>query len=113
MLINQLVLIALCGVGTFLLRYVPMRMLVRRGQQSDSAEQARWQRWLAAVGPAAIMALLVVSCVPMLTTNDRQTLAVVVGLSTVWLVRRVTGSLGLAVICSACAYGVLMHLWSL
>lgn len=55
----QFLLIAiLAGAGTFLLRYLPLRM---RTKKATTAQGRLLHQSLAAIGPAAIVALIVVS----------------------------------------------------
>lgn len=102
-------MVALCGIGTFLLRYLPIRWLERRRGAGRQVRTAGLQRFLGATGPAAIVALLVVSVLPLATPSPGRALAVLLALAALVLVRRQGGSLGLAVITSAGLYGALMH----
>lgn len=99
-----LLTIACCGVGTFLLRYLP---LLRR--VTNSHRHAAWSGFLQAVGPSAITALVVVSLWGMTgyRAASPKILAVAIGVSGTllahWLTRR---NLVLTVLGGTLAYGV-------
>lgn len=103
-----LITIACCGLGTFLLRYLPLLRRVATGRR-----HAAWNGFLQAVGPAAITALVVVSLWGMISAEvaNPKTLAVATGvLGTVlahWLTRR---NLVLTVLGGTLAYGVAIAL---
>lgn len=103
-------MIALCGAGTFLLRWLPLWRARRRGRMERGAEGL--QRWLAGVGPAAIAALLVVALWGVLDAEvhvDRL-LSAVVALACVCGVRRLRGG-GVAVptLSGAVMFGLLSY----
>ncbi len=104
-------IILLCGIGTFLLRWLPFRRA--RYRVDSTASSSVLQRWLAAVGPAAIASLFAASVValPDMGTDTRRMLMVSAALSCVMVVRRLSGS-GVVVptLSGAVAYGVLFHL---
>lgn len=110
MTVHEFVLLALCGLGTFLLRYLPLYILSwQTGQRK--AVSVFVVRILQGVGPAAIAALLVVSFMPMLNPQQpTQLVAALLGATTVYWVKRLTSSLALAVSISALVYGALMHI---
>ena len=95
---------AICGVLTFLLRWLPMR---HPPQRSRSARGRAVWSMLGALGPAAITALLVVSVWPAAEQlGDAPTWAALgAGLGTVWLVRRFAGGIALPTLLAALVYG--------
>lgn len=110
MTLHELLLLALCGLGTFLLRYVPLRVLSWQSGQRKTAPEFLL-RMLQGVGPAAIAALWLVSFMPMLDTQQPpQFLAAVIAATAVYGVKRATGSLALSILLSAVIYGVIMQL---
>jgi branched-subunit amino acid transport protein AzlD len=100
--------IACCGVGTYLLRYLPLSRSVPKGRRHPA-----WNGFLQAVGPTAIAALVAVSLWGMVSTQalSPKTLAVAIGvLGTLlahWLTRK---NLVLTVLGGTLAYGVAVAL---
>lgn len=98
-----LITIACCGLGTFLLRYLPLRQRMTGGRRHPL-----WNGFLQAVGPAAITALVVVSLWGMTGKEwaDAKNVAILVGvagtLATHWLGRK---NLVLTVLGGTLAYG--------
>ncbi len=94
----------ICGVLTFLLRWLPLRYPPQRSRSARG--HAVWSM-LGALGPAAITALLVVSVWPAAERlKDAPTwIALAAGLGTVWLVRRFVGGIALPTLLAALAYG--------
>lgn len=103
-------MIALCGAGTFLLRWLPLWRARRRRGAHDGAEGV--QGWLAGVGPAAIAALLVAAVWSVLGAEVRspRVLTAVVAFGCVVGVRWIRGG-GVAVptLVGAVVYGVLCY----
>lgn len=95
----------ICGVLTFLLRWLPLRHPPQ--QRVGSARGRAVWSILGALGPAAITALLVVSVWPAAERlKDAPTwVALGAGLSTVWLVRRFAGGIALPTLLAALVYG--------
>lgn len=103
-----LVTIACCGLGTFLLRYLPLLRRVTTGRR-----HAAWNGFLQAVGPAAITALVVVSLWGMVSFQiaSPKTLAVTIGVFGTVLAHWLTGkNLVLTVLGGTLAYGVAIAL---
>lgn len=104
-------IILLCGIGTFLLRWLPFRRA--RYRVDGTASSGAVQRWLAAVGPAAMASLFAVSVVglPDIGADTRHVLRVLAALSCVVVSRRFSGN-GVVVptLSGAFAYGMLFHL---
>lgn len=107
---GMLWIVALCGVGTFLLRWLPL-WRARHRRQSGQAN-ATLQKWLEGVGPAAIAALLVVSVWGEIVTDIRagRIAMVVLALGCIaaarWFCR---GGIVVPTLAGAVAYGALSH----
>lgn len=109
---HDVVLLLLCGLGTFLLRYLPWQVLSWQSGQQKAAP-GFLLRMLQGVGPAAIAALFLVSFMPMLDTQQPpQFLAAAIAATAVYGVKRATGSLAWSILISAVIYGVIMQLSS-
>jgi branched-subunit amino acid transport protein len=105
---GMVVTILWCAVGTFLLRWLPLRQ-VRRQARSDSTGEAL-QRSLAGIGPAAIAALWVVSTVGLADVEgaSAQTVRIAAALGGTAAVRRLCRSgVALPTLCGAVVYGAL------
>lgn len=109
-MLEKILLIALCGLGTFLLRYLPLLVLNwQSGQRKMPPELLL--RAINGTGPAAIAALLLLSLMPMLDVQQPwQLMATLAGVVVVCLVKRLSGSLALSIILGALLYGLLMQL---
>jgi len=104
---DPLWLIAAAGLGTFLLRFVPLRRARQAGQERPGARW--WSGFFAAIGPAAIAALLAASLAPDLLSGTRaQALAAVAGLAAVALVKRCFGGLAAATLAGALTYSLVL-----
>jgi branched-subunit amino acid transport protein len=95
----------LSGLGTFLIRYLPMHW-------HEKGEGGNWMRGslrrsLDAIGPAAIVALIVVSCWSLLGAGSyaREGLPLVLGLAGVALGKKYLGSIAWATLAGVLAYG--------
>lgn len=97
-----LALFLIVGIATYLMRVLP---LVWRGRDAPADPDSLWQRFQAAIGPAAIATLFAASVLPELQDVTRiGPLAVgVAGVLAVWLWRR---SVVLATLGGSLAYGV-------
>ncbi|HUH59682.1 MAG TPA: AzlD domain-containing protein [Candidimonas sp.] len=102
--------IAACGLVTLLIRYLPMRW--REKGNGRAAGGGRWRYALDAVGPSAIMALLVTSFWSMAAADPVATTVVpiFVGVSGVILGKRLVGSIAGATLSGVLAYG--LALWA-
>ena len=104
-------IIALSAVGTFLIRYLPMRWQEKGA--SHNLRQGRVGRALDAIGPAAIVALIVVSCGSLLGTplSVRDGTALALGLIAVALGKKILRSIAAATLTGVLVYG--LALWGL
>lgn len=100
-----------CGIGTFLLRLLPMWGWVPRND-TDESTRASAQEVLNSIGPAAITALLVVSLWPGADQglNQPAMLATVVGLCTVMGAKSALGGIAVPTLLGAAAYGAFLWL---
>lgn len=103
-------IVLLCGLGTFLIRWLPMRGQARVREAAAAAGPV--QRLLRGIGPAAIAALLAVSFWPMVAVSPdaRRTLAVLLALAVILVLKRLTGGIAGPTLAGAAVYG-LLHLW--
>lgn len=104
-------IIALSGAGTFLIRLLPMLW-------QEKGVKSAWSRGglrnaLDAIGPSAIVALLVVSFWGMVAPqpSTQSILPIVIGLLGVALGKRLLGSIAWATLCGVLAYGLVI--WGL
>lgn len=109
MMTSVTVIVLLCGLGTFLLRFFPI-WKAQRNQQSHQAS-GRVQRFLRGIGPAAITALLVVSLLPIFTATgpSANKFAPVAGLVSIYLTKRWLGGIAGPTLAGAVVYGALSH----
>lgn len=112
MISETILIIILCGVGTFLLRFLPIWQTRRAAASTHSSR--RIQRLLQGIGPAAIMALLVISLWPMLVTDFQiaRGFSALVALAVIALLKHWRGGIALPTLTGALSYGVLMQLLS-
>jgi len=98
----------LSGVGTFLVRFLPMAWHMRNSARRQP--RGAWRRGMDAIGPAAIVALLTVSLWGLVNgaAPMRSMLAVAAGLLGVWLGRRYVGSIAWATLAGVLAYGAML-----
>lgn len=105
---GMVVTIFCCAVGTFLLRWLPLRQMRRRACRESSGKASR--QLLAGIGPAAIAALWVVSTAGLLGAEGSPAQMVRIGAALSgaaavrWLCR---GGVALPSLCGAVLYGVL------
>ena len=98
-------IIAMAGLGTFLLRFIPLRS-AHKADHARSSPQ-RWGAFFSAMGPAAIAALLAASLAPdLLSGVNHQAVAAVLGLIVVALGKRWIGGFGVATLLGALTYSV-------
>ncbi|WXL24224.1 AzlD domain-containing protein [Ectopseudomonas mendocina] len=101
-------IILACGVGTFLLRWLPLRQARKR--HTTERGSAAVVRLLAGVGPAAVSALFTVSIYGLLGTEHtlNQFFRIVSALAIVVMVRMLTrGGVAIPTLCGALGYGLL------
>ncbi|MGO3743564.1 AzlD domain-containing protein [Kerstersia sp.] len=105
---NELIIL-LCGIGTFLIRWLPMRGQAR--VREAAAADGLAQRLLRGIGPAAIAALLAVSFWPMVAQRPDiwQGAAVLLSLGVILLLKRRFGGIAGPTLAGAAVYG-LLHL---
>lgn len=101
---DLLILAFLVGGFTWAFRYLPTRLRPRA-----RAADGLGSRFLAATGPAAIATLFVASILPMVRTGDAP-LALVLGVAAVIGVFVWRGSVLLATLAGAAAYGLVVYL---
>jgi branched-subunit amino acid transport protein AzlD len=98
--------LAVCAVGTFLLRVIPMLWMKRHLiRQSAAAAEAPMPVWLTVLAPTMIAAMFGVSLVPGSLTFSAW-LATALGILTTLLVWRRTRSLGWPVCAGVLMFGV-------
>jgi len=105
--------LVLAGLGTYLIRYLPLRhaaWLLGEGEGKDGGERPL-TRALAAIGPAAVVALTTLSLFelarPAAASGTAQGwLALALGGLAVWLVHRLSGAVALATLAGALVYGL-------
>lgn len=108
----------LSAVGTFATRWLPLRWARRRDDSAAAAaspQAARWARWLAGVGPAAIGALFAVSAMGLVqgAAQWARAAALVAALAVVAAVRAWRGGgVALATLAGVAVYGALAG-WAL
>lgn len=102
--------IALSGAGTFLIRYLPMAW--QEKGKGKGWGQGRMRRALDAIGPSAIVALLVVSFSELVSPQalTQTGLPVIAGLLGVLLGSRLLGSIAWATLAGVAAYGLALWL---
>ena len=108
----ELLVVALCGIGTFLMRLLPIWRARRQSRAAvhDMPADTRLQRFFTGIGPAAITALLVVSMLPFFTTGaSPRLLAASAALAVIYLSKRLTRGLAGPTLLGAASYGLLMH----
>lgn len=104
-------IVLLSGLGTFALRWLPLWRA--RCQPGEALASHRMRRWLSGVGPAAIVALLVVSLWGGLQADPRwgRILATVLALAVVAIVHRLRrGGVALPTLLGALVYGLMVAL---
>jgi len=99
---GALAIVALCGIGTYLLRLTPM--LYRSGSDGGAAS-----RFSGAVGPAAIAALFVAMLLPLLGTVGKTSITTVALLTTI-IAQRMFGGVAMPTMLGTVAYGLLLVL---
>lgn len=109
-MLEDVFLVTLCGLGTFMLRYLPLLALARKASGHRKPPEII-SRAIAATGPAAIAALLLLALLPLFEQEPSwQWLAVMAGVLGVCVVKRLSGSLALSIILGSVLYGVLMQI---
>lgn len=103
---NELIVL-LCGIGTFLIRWLPMRRQAR--VREAAAADGVAQRLLRGIGPAAIAALLAVSFWPMVAQHPDiwRVLAVLLSLGVILVLKRCLGGIAGPTLAGAAVYGLL------
>lgn len=104
MTLELFLLILICGIGTYLLRWLPLRW-----QQGGAYERLhpRLRLALAALGPAAIVALLIASLWPSITHGTLSAQLVLTGaLAAIALTRALCGGIALPTLGGVLVYGL-------
>jgi len=114
MTLSPELVIVLCGLGTFLLRFIPV-WRSRTRQQDATAEPGKsspLHRFFQGIGPAAITALLLVSLWPFfISAGDwRKALSAVLALLVIYTSKRITRGLAGPTLLGSAVYGLLMYL---
>ena len=108
--LDTLLTIVLCGVGTFLLRFLP---IWQARQTTGGARTTPWvQRLLQGIGPAAIMALLVISLWSGIAgpgAHISRILCAFAALATIAGLKKRFGGIALPTLAGALVYGLLAH----
>ncbi|MCX5591941.1 hypothetical protein [Alcaligenes endophyticus] len=106
-----MIVIALAGLGTYLIRVLPMKWHERGQQQhSDKAHSTRLIPVLQAIGPAAIVALLCISLAGLLTPPSwlSDSLCVALGLLGVMVGHRL-GGIAIGTLLGVLTYGLSLY----
>ncbi|WP_046482640.1 AzlD domain-containing protein [Pseudomonas veronii] len=104
-------IVVFCGVGTFLLRWLPLWGARRKKSDLDPAT-SKTHRLLLGVGPAAIAALLVVSLWGVVSPNveaDRIVAAILALVAIVFTRRLFDRGFAIPTLIGAAVYGALMQ----
>jgi branched-subunit amino acid transport protein AzlD len=107
----EIVSIVVCGVGTFLLRLIPLWK--EPHTTTDSSLQKGFIHQLSnAIGPAAVTSLLVAMLWPIVSTGELQRAVMMLqGMLATWAVQRLWGGIALPTLCGATVYGALAALF--
>ncbi|EKU30561.1 AzlD domain-containing protein [Alcaligenes faecalis] len=102
-----LLMIVLAGLGTFLIRYLPLRLGGRQGKV-DPSRVSIWPRLFGAIGPAGVVSLLVVSLISLLRPEHMSLdlPPLLAGLAGVLLGRRWPGGIAGSTLTGVLAYGL-------
>lgn len=108
---ETLLIVVLSGLGTFLLRFLPVWQ-ARRRKVSGERVSTRFQGFLRGIGPAAITALLTVSLWPMMVADSATVsgrLAPIAALAVLYLIKQRTGGIAGPTLAAALVYGACVH----
>ena len=100
-------IILLCGLATFLLRWVPIWQ--SRPQKTFNMPPAL-RRMLEAIGPAAIASLLVVSLLPLLSVHNGKHLSIIAALAAIGIYKHWRGGIAGPTLLGALTYGACQYL---
>ncbi|WP_341669581.1 AzlD domain-containing protein [Alcaligenes sp. SDU_A2] len=106
-----ILMILLAGLGTFLIRYLPLRLRSRSGGRGPNTHTV-WSRLFGAIGPAGIVALLAVSLISLVSPQQPWVdgVPVLAGLAGVLLGRRWPGGIAGSTLLGVLAYGLAVWL---
>ncbi|MFA5489755.1 MAG: AzlD domain-containing protein [Candidimonas sp.] len=101
-------IVVVIGIGTYLIRLLPMLWHDRDGK--SGARPANWRYALDAVGPSAIVALLVLSFWDMLSPMPtwKAGMPILAGLAGVWLGKHYLKTIAWATLGGVLAYGLVV-----
>lgn len=105
---TEVVSIVICGVGTFLLRLIPLWK-----EPSGLLQKGFFQQLSNAIGPAAVTSLLVAMLWPIISVGEFQrSVMMLQGMLATWAVHRLWGGIALPTLCGATVYGALIALFA-
>ncbi|WP_323010747.1 AzlD domain-containing protein [Paracoccus sp. (in: a-proteobacteria)] len=96
-----LFLVAAVGLATWLFRFLPTKLRLKRGE-----DEGPLRGFIAATGPAAIATLFTASILPLLTAAEGAQVALVLGVAAVLAVYAWRRSVVMATLAGAFAYGL-------
>lgn len=100
--------IVVCGVGTFLLRLIPLWK-----EPNHAPEKGFVHQLSSAIGPAAVTSLLVAMLWPIISVGEFQrSVMMLQGMLATWAVQRLWGGIALPTLCGATVYGALTALFA-
>jgi len=110
MTIKTWIIIFCCGLGTFLLRMLPMKWQLDNNLKTRNNS---FHRFLMALGPTAITALLVTSIWPAIYSPNfiHSTIVLALSFSAITLAKRVLGGIIIPMSCGVIFYGLLQAVW--
>lgn len=106
---KTMLIVLAAGIGNFLLRYIPMLHTSCRktGLTCEDSPNSASARFLAAIGPAAITALMITSLMPDFTGDNSRKVSAIIGIIAVLLMKYKTRSFPIATLIGAIIYGVM------
>lgn len=101
-------LILAAGLGTFLMRYLPLHHSRERKISSQTESEWRWRAFITAIGPAAITALLISSLAPdLFNDHSLNMIATLSGVCAVVVIKRYSGGFAVATLAGALVYALI------
>lgn len=104
-----MLIVLAAGIGNFLLRYIPMLHTSSRktGLTCEDSPKSASERFLAAIGPAAITALMITSLIPDFSGDNSRKISALVGIFAVLVIKYKTKSFPIATLSGAIIYGAM------